>query len=54
MISFLENHEFNRLPVLIFQQFIIYLFNVNFLPQDIIVAVHVLDDSVVQAVKLLK
>ena len=49
-----KNHEFNRLPVLIFQQFVVYLFNVNFLPQDIIIAVHVLDDSVVQAVKLLK
>ena len=49
-----KNHEFNRLPVLIFQQFVVYLFNVNFLPQDIIIAVNVLDDSVVQAVKLLK
>ena len=41
-------------PILILEQLVVDLLDVDFLPQDVVVAVHVVYDRVVQAVQLLK
>lgn len=41
-------------PVLVFQQFIVDLLNVNLLPQNVVVAIDIIDDRVVQVVQFLK